>query len=266
MKKLTTWLAILTLMVLTTSCNVNGTVENSNQFKEGYQFQDRHYHSMEIHEDQIYALYERKDTSDSNLSNALFSFSPYEDARLIAEGESIDFRVSQNNEHIAIEMNGNGNIEIYDVDGELLHTLSNEEMNTEEYARVYLEQWNDVGNVLWCTLKDTYVTVAYISINIETMEVVKYNDRVFNSDEYVLNPNTGWIVYSDFPVMLDNISHEEYMRSDQLTTLFLYNLMTKEEIKIDSYETNRFKPEWINDHEILYLTGYELKFYKIATE
>lgn len=250
-------------MVLTTSCNI---IDKTNQFIEGYEFRERHYHSMEIHEDRIYAIYELKDSSDNNLSNALFSFSPYEDVRLIAEGESIDFRVSQNNEHIAVELNGNGNIEIYGMDSELLHSFSNDEMNTEEYTRVHLEQWNDSGNVLWCSLMQEYTTVAYISINIETKEVVKYSDREFSSEEYVLNPNTGWIVFSDYPVMLDNLSYEEYMKSDQVTTLSLYNLMTKEEIKIDSYVTNRFKPEWINNHEILYFTGSELKFYKIDTE
>ncbi|MEA1974172.1 MAG: hypothetical protein U9N10_01295 [Bacillota bacterium] len=37
-----------------------------------------------------------------------------------------------------------------------------------------------------------------------------------------------------------------------MTTLSIYNLMTKEEIVVEAAETNRFKPEWIDDNEILY--------------
>lgn len=241
------------------------TVEKIEQVPEGYTLRENHYHNLEFSKDKVYALYQWINPDDDNdWLNALWCFSPYEDAKLIAEGKGLDFRLSKNNEYIAAEINGN--IEFYNEDGKLMHTISSELINTEEHTEVQIEQWSDEGDTLWCALMITYNTVAYVSIDTKTWELVKYNGFSFHSDEYILNANTGWIVYSDYPVMLDTIAFDEFMESKQMTTLSIYNLITKEEIQIETSEMNMFRPKWSNDDKILYYIGDKKNFYQLSED
>jgi hypothetical protein len=259
MKRHVLFLLIILLIIPFTACT------KAEEIPEGYTLRENHYHNIEYSKDKIYALYRWINPDDDNdWSNALWCFTPYEDAKLIAKGKGLDFRVSKNNEYIAVEMNGN--IEFYNEEGKLLHTISSDVINTEEYTRVQIEQWNDEGDTLWCALMETYNTVAYISIDTKTWESVKYDGLAFNSAEYILNPNTGWVVYSDYPVMLDTIAVEQYIESNRLTTLSIYNLITKEEIDIETSEINKFRPKWSNDNEIVYYIGDKMNCYQLGED
>ncbi len=117
-----------------------------------------------------------------------------------------------------------------------MHIISKDEINNTDTI-VQIEEWNDAGDTFWCALMETYNTLAYISIDTKTWGTVKYGNLDFYSDEYVLNPNTGWVVYSDYPVMFDITSAEQYMESKQMTTLSIYNLITQDKRDIDTYMT-----------------------------
>ena len=185
----------LVLMISCTSNEIDVDRENSDleQIPDGYILQENRSHNIEFHQDKIYGLYKWRNPNDDNdWTEALWCFSPYEDAKLIAEGKRLNFRVSKNNKYIAIDMEGD--IQFYNKDGELLHTILSEEINTEEHAMVRIEQWNENGDTLWCALNETYNTIAYIKIDTETWKFVEYNDLNFMSAEHVLNPNTGLIV------------------------------------------------------------------------
>ncbi|HKL41439.1 MAG TPA: hypothetical protein VJ962_02475 [Clostridia bacterium] len=266
-KKLILCLVIIFLMGLMVSCVSNDANQDNDleEIPKGYKLNKNQLDNVEFHEDRIYGLYRWVNPEDnSDWKDALWSFSPYEEANLIAEGKGLSFRVSKNNEYIAVEKQGA--IEFYNEDGNLLKLISSETINTEDYAMVQLEKWNDNSNTLWCSLNETYNTIAYIKINTETWALEKYDDLNFNSAEHVLNPNTGWIVYSDYPVFLEITAFDEYMESEQMTTLSIYNLMTKENIEIEKSETNPFKPKWSNDHEILYYIGNQPFFYKLKEQ
>jgi len=248
---------------ISTEKEVDTSIEKIVQVPEGYLLKENVYHNMEYFEDEIYAKYQWINPNDvDDWTDALWCFSPYKVGKLIAEGKGLDFRVSKNSDFIAIEVKGN--IDFFDKEGEVVQTISSHMLNTEEYTNVQLEEWNDTGDILWCSLKETYDTKAYIAIDTNTWEVFKYNDRNFSSDEYVLNPNTGWIVYSDYPVMLDTIATDDYYDSKRVTVLSLYNLKTKEELDIETYETNSYRPKWSSDNEVMYYVGDRVYFYKLA--
>lgn len=236
--------------------------EDLEKLPEGYILVENRANNIEFHEDRIYGLYKWINPDDKNdWTEALWCFSPYEDAKLIAKGKGLNFRVSKNNKYIATSTQGD--IQFYNKNGELLHTISKEKINNGEYPTLQLSKWNENGDTLWCELSETYNTIAYIKIDTETWEFVKYSDLNFMSAEHILNPNTGKILYSDYPVLLDITSLEEYEKSNELTTLSIYNLMTKEKIDIESAEANKFNPKWINDNEILYYIGGKRFFYRL---
>ncbi len=258
---------LIIMLLILNACSNNSSLDVENEkVPEGFTSSNQQFHNIEFRSDKIYALYDWENPEDEDdWSDALWCFSPYEDAKMIAEGKGLEFRVTEEGKLIAVEVDGN--IDIYDAEGNLIHRISDEDVNTEEYTKVRLEQWNDAGSVLWCSLMETYVTVAYVAIDTNSWEITKYNDRTFGSEEYVLNPNTGWVAYSDYPVTLDIIAFDEYMESGQMTMLYIYNLITKEERIIDSIETNKFKPKWSdNNNELLYYMGYKSNSYDIEDE
>jgi hypothetical protein len=253
-----------TFMGLMISCVSNNANQENNleEIPKGYKLNENQSNNIEFHEDRIYGLYRWINPEDkSDWKDALWSFSPYKEANLIAEGKGLSYRVSKNNEYIAVEKQDA--IEFYNEDGSLLKLLSSETINTEEHTMVQLEKWSDNSKTLWCSLNKTYNTIAFIKIDTETWTLEKYDDLNFYSAEHVLNPNTGWIVYSDYPVFLDITAFDEYMESEQMTTLSVYNLMTKENIEIEKSETNPFKPKWSNDHKILYYIGNQPFVYNL---
>lgn len=229
---------------------------------EGYIFNQEHYHAIEFHKDKIYALYEWTNPADEDdWMDALLSFSPYEGAKLICQGRYLDFRASDKGKYVAVR--ADEDIEFYSKDGKLIHTVSKDEMNIDQYTMLQIDKWNDDGDVLWCGIMETFNTIAYISIDTKTWEREIYDGLDFDSNEYVLNPNTGWVLYSDYPFIFDPIDAEEYKKSKELTTLSIYNLMSGERIDIDSHEANEFKAEWMDDNEIIYYKGYEINFYEM---
>jgi hypothetical protein len=232
-----------------------------------YNVHDKHYHYMEVHDEKIYVIYRRENPDDqSDWADALWCFSPIETPNKIIEGKGIDFRVSPNNKHIAVNVNFNNSISIFDSEGNLEKEFTEEDYNIRESCNINLGQWNDTENILWLESKHTYVTDTFIRININTWETNSYPNEYVFTDDLALNPNTGWIVYSDYPVFLDIIGSTQYKESGKLTTLFLYNVETQERLTIDSQVTNLFSPKWISDNELVYMYGDEIRNYILGNE
>lgn len=221
-------------------------------FPNDYVVCEHHYHSVEFHHDCIYAMYERDIPYDSTgYSRALWCFSPYNEPKLITESRSIDFRVSPGNDLIAVDKYGV--IEVLDTTGELLHAFDIDTLSTgivieDPYdlsdLSLNLVGWNSDGDRLWCSLMWTYVTHAYVSIDVRTWEIELFDDFIFDTAEYVLNPNTGWVAYSDYPITFSVDERDLYHSTGAITTLYARNLFTNEVIELDSAVTNLFHPEW----------------------
>jgi len=225
---------------------------------EDYKVYNKHYNHMEVRDEKIYVIYRRQNPDDQNdWADALWCFSPIEIPNKIVEGKGIDFRVSPNNKHIAV--NYDNGISIFDSEGNLEKEFTDEDLNIREYCSISLGQWNDTEDVLWLESKQTYVTDTFIRININTWETNSYANEYVYTDDLALNPNNGWIVYSDYPVFLDSIGLTQYKESGELTTLFLYNIETQVRLTIDSQVTNLFSPKWISDNELTYMYGDEIR-------
>ena len=234
---------------------------------EEYKVYDRHYHYMEVHDEKIYVIYRRENPNDqSDWADALWCFSPIETPNKIIEGKGIDFRVSPNNKHIAVNVNFNNSIGIFDSEGKLEKEFTEEDYNIREYCNIDLGQWNDTEDILWLESKQTYVTDTFIRINTNTWETNSYPNEYVYTNDRALNPNTGWIVYSDYPVFLDTIGSTQYKESGKETTLFLYDIKTQVRLTIDSEVTNLFSPKWISNNELVYMYGDETKHYVIGDE
>ncbi|MCH4886142.1 hypothetical protein EZV73_01115 [Acidaminobacter sp. JC074] len=213
-----------------------------------------HYHYMETVDDKVYVIYE--DTS-GELIRSLWCLTPSSKPKKLFEGTSFDFRVSPKGKYIAVE--SLDEIYILDTEGHLEKKLTKGDLGLEDIFSLNLYMWNDQETSLWIESKDLMLTQAYIKLETNTWDYKIYtNDDVF-TDDYVLNPNTGLILYSDYPLMLDTITVDEFMENERLVTLYLLDLEEEKNYKIDSYLTNEFKPEWHSDEEFSYWMGHKWK-------
>ncbi len=223
---------------------------------------DKHYHYLEVHEDKIYVIYRWMNSEDAtDWADTLWRFSPTGVPINLYEGKGIDFRVSPDNEFIAVE--SEGILKFFDSEGSLKKVFTEGDLEIGEYCDIGLCQWNDAGNVLWLESLDTYVAQTFIRIDVNTWNTDIYPNRGVYTDDRSLNPNTGWIVCSDYPVFLDTIGRDNYLNSNMVTKLFLYDVEAQREFEINSLETNLFSPQWESDEEISYMYGNEERFYSM---
>ncbi len=90
-------------------------------------------------------------------------------------------------------------------------------------------------------------------IAVESWETEKYDTEMAPvAHEYDLNPNTGLLVCSDYPVILDIIDYEHFMSEERTVHLFLYDFKNQDLKIIDTSKNESFDPVWIDDNSIEY--------------
>jgi hypothetical protein len=133
--------------------------------------------------------------------------------------------------------------------------------------------WSSDGKYLWGVSQGTTDTV-YFRINIidkhkENLEVfVMPKDAIHYGPPRV---DTGyiWYIYGPSWVGIHEIQeqiYEEWRKENKKKILYLYNLFTKEKIKLAEVDDPawNFGPRWLSDNELRYqLPSGETKIYKI---
>ena len=81
------------MLLILNACSNNSSVDVENEkVPEGFTSSDQQFHNIEFRSDKIYALYDWENPEDEDdWSDALWCFSPYEDAKMIAEEKVLNF-------------------------------------------------------------------------------------------------------------------------------------------------------------------------------
>ena len=74
----------------------------------------------------------------------------------------------------------------------------------------------------------------------------------FSGQEYALNPNTGIMVFSDYPRFFDADSAERFKSSGTTVTLYLLDLNGMALSSIATNTASYFNPQWIADDRVQY--------------
>lgn len=211
-----------------------------------------HYNFEESHNGNVYLIRRKGDTNADNWVDELWKYSLDNKVTKLFSTKGLDFRVSPNEEFIAIE---NRKIIITDSEGKIIKEFTDKDLNIEitKHAFPELYKWSDDNQLFWGFYMETAWPVMAYSINLESWEIVNYNLMDLSiGDEFNLNPNTGIIAFSDYPVTFDIDDAEEFKESKKEVKLYLYNLNNKELKTIDTSITKEFNPKWIDNTTLEY--------------
>lgn len=224
-------------------------------FKTISEVYQRHYHAAEYRNGKLYII-RRTGGADGYMSNPswtdeLWEYSEDAEGIKLYSMRGLDFRVSPQADLIVIEDDGDflffrTKTIVYQFSKSQLH----DENNTENDALVKLLSWSDNGINLWGLVTFTMQPIIF-KINTNTWQVKKYDVSELNLSyrDFDLQPNTGKIVYSDYPFLIDSISADQFRTEQKPVTLYVYDLATSERRAIAA-STQQFNPLWIDESTI----------------
>ena len=235
--------------------------------KHEYLMKSDHYHFSESHGDKVCFIIQKDYGISDNSTDELWRYDASGKGKKLYAKKGLDFRVNNDNTQIAII--GYKKLVFLDADGKITKEIEKNELNSELTDDVYIEPigWAKNGQNLWVKISFTTDVYYFIKINIKTWEISSFENTLPFQGEYILNIETGWIAYSDYPKFYDVDSRNEFQQTDEIISLNLYNLYTKETIEVDKAKTNQFKPEWIGDkNEIGYYIGSKFKSFSFERQ
>ena len=90
-------------------------------------------------------------------------------------------------------------------------------------------------------------------INVSDWSVKKFFVEPLNiGGEFELNPNTGQIVYSDYPDFFETGLRQQFIDSATKVHLFLYDLNTQNLQTIATSIARPFSPKWLDNARFAY--------------
>lgn len=223
----------------------------------------KHIHNSEYHNDNLYIIRRTSDEEElkkvtwtdelePNWTDQLWKYDSNKHETLLYSSRGLDFRVSNDDKLIAVvgsDQNLNPILVFLDTNGEELVQFTTEDLEVEGIIDPLV--WG--RNSFWLIEKALPVPKSFLKIDVQTFRAAKYIvlDKTIGI-EYVLNPETKKLAYSDYPPLFDEDSANEYQASGKKVTLYVYNLETDEKKIIDTSVTKKFNPKWVDESTIEY--------------
>jgi hypothetical protein len=225
------------------------------------------YHLGEYHNGNLYII---KRIGNSNYPSQewvdeLWRYNSKKEGELLYSHKGIDFRVSPSEKYIIVEYLQSNNsdshvsdyyqIDIIDNDGRNISHFRGDQLIVEEESGLSLVKWSNNSDQIWGVATFGPVPQSYFCIQVPSFTIRIFNVNGLHMGDFQdsdLNPNTGQIVYSDFPPIFDTGTYQKFKDSKRTINLYYYNLLTGTNYIIDKTITNSFRPIWIDDNTIEY--------------
>jgi len=209
-----------------------------------------HYHGYEVHNGNLYIIKEFVDASGENYTRELWLYNAGGE-RLLFTAQGIDFRVSPDESWIALAYpvgdNFSRTLGFLDLPGGEIFQEFNFEY-VDEFLSLDLENWSADSQSFWVSFKGGPTPQAFSLVNSADWSVVDYEPGdVYIGSDYALEPNSGQLVYSDYPTFFDAVSAQAFADSGDPVSLFLYNLDSGVALKIAESVAKSFRPYWIDE-------------------
>ena len=208
-----------------------------------------HYHWYEYNQGYLYII---KRIGNSEISkdwtDELWQISLSATEKLIYSGQGIDFRVAPSNNQVAIKETDN--LYIIRLDTGEKQTFKQSQLGSVNPASSFeLLGWSQDNQYFWS--KSLFDEPYFLRIDVNQSKIQKYamDIRVY---DYVLNYNTGGLVYSNYPRFYGVEEQDAFKKSGQFITLKYLNLLTGNFSDISQAQVWEFKPAWIDNQTIEY--------------
>lgn len=117
--------------------------------------------------------------------------------------------------------------------------------------------WADEKEWLWLVHNSTHQIKDFVKIDLTTGEATYFEQNYGFAGDFALEPNTGYLCFSDAPVILDIDERKAFLDANQEVTLKLVNLFNEDEAQIIETATSRdFCPKWVEPYTFTYNNPY----------
>lgn len=211
-----------------------------------------HYHPVEFINNNLYYI-TRLDTKNKPVDE-LWHYNDQQQSQKIFTGLGTDFRVSPDNNYIAIIDNrkiyfwNNQNNTLEEKKYTLNDIIDNNLPDESLYYDITFENWTKDSQIIWI-IANSGVSPHYItSINKNTSEININNisNLNINSSDFAFNPNNKTIIYSDYPALFDLETLEEFKNSDTIVNIYEYSLKNQKNKLINSTNSKKHNKELFN--------------------
>lgn len=214
----------------------------------------RHYRPVEYYPGRLYII--RRVHSSTGWADELWRYAAQGQGEKLYTGRGIEFRVAPDEQLIAAEADGI-RLSLLDGSGRVLQEFDLVDVSgrpaEEVYADIRLSKWSDDSRAFWGELAIMGRPLLLYRLEAGTWRLQRFDVSglpLFWEDD--LNPNTGRLVYSDYPALIAVESGEEFEKSGQTVTLFVYDIAAQNNRPIAASKAKAFRPVWLNDDTIEY--------------
>ncbi len=221
---------------------------------DGHQYYYRH---AEYHNGNVYVVRRidnRLDIKNPQWTNELWRYSPQKPGVKLYTSQGIDFRVSDDEQFIAISDRDKNSLKItiLNNEGKALKSfpLAGLYKGNDEITYLELLSWAD--NILWLDCGATVQIKSIVKIDADTFKVSTFDlsKLAVFIDDFTLNPITGKITFSDYPPIFDADTRNALIASKKEIHLFVYDLQARKKQMIAVSTAKQFHPKWVDDNTI----------------
>lgn len=117
--------------------------------------------------------------------------------------------------------------------------------------------WGNQKNWLWLTHNSTNQVKDFIRIDLNTGASDYYQQTYGFEQDFALEPDTGYLCFSDFPTLSDFHEEKSFLAKDHQITLRLVHLLEKGTPQVIETATNKaFEPRWAYNYSFTYNNPY----------
>jgi len=215
----------------------------------------QHYHPAEFHRGSVYII-RRKDGNPETKDqwrDELWKYTSMKQGIKIFSSHGLDFRTSPQEKNIALI----ADTTLHFIDA-TTHTTVAQFYPAElspfhrQDTRIQLLEWSKDGRSFWGTMCKTVDILSFFCIMPEKWSVDSYNVDTLRiqSTDFAVNPESGLLVYSDYPAIFDVISYESIKKSKIPIHLYLFDLKSGNKKILTTTYSKQFKPLWLSTKSI----------------
>jgi hypothetical protein len=203
----------------------------------------------------VYIIVRKGDLAKPDWSDELWRYDSAGQGTLLYSIQGLNFRVAPDESFIAVNAPSeptDAKVAFIDANGKVIHQATLNPADGNPYG-ADSGQWSADSKSYWDILQILAGSVAVIRIDVADWQMASYPiTHLKLGRERELNPNTGLLVYSDFPIFFDADSAQNFAASGKTVTLSIYDLKNQKVQAIATSTAKEFKPKWLSDNSIEY--------------
>jgi hypothetical protein len=212
-----------------------------------------HYHNAEYHNGNLYIIHRTGGDSgyetNPNWTDELWKYNQQKQGQKLYSVRGLDFRVSDDEKLIAIITNEE--FVLLNNDGSKIKTFQQVVVNPKNSPMFGFLAWGP--DAIWLDNSCGPNIEGLVKINTLNYAVTNYDlSELPAGAEFAINVYEEKIAFSNFPIMFDVVSAEEYERSGAKVNLVVYDLNSKSQQTIATSVTKKFEPKWLDENTLEY--------------